>query len=51
MAVTTAVARVATPVLAVHEPVEERAEQHQQARQGAEDVGGVLGQEEEGGNG
>jgi hypothetical protein len=51
MAVAAAVARMATSVPAVQEPVEERAQQHQQVRQGAEDVGRVLGQEEEGGNG
>jgi hypothetical protein len=43
-------ARVTAPVPAVQEPVEERAQQHQQVRQGAEDMGRVLGQEEEGGD-
>jgi hypothetical protein len=42
---------MATPVPAVQKPVEERAQEHQQIRQGAEDVGRVLGQEGEGGNG
>jgi hypothetical protein len=46
-----AVARVTAPVPAVQQPVEERAEEHQQVRQGAKDVSGVLGQEEEGSNG
>lgn len=46
-----AVARVTAPVPAVQPPVEERTEEHQQVRQGAKDVSGVLGQEEEGSNG
>jgi hypothetical protein len=51
MVMAPAVARAATPVPAVQQPVEQRAQQHQQIRQGAEDVGGVLGEKEEGGNG
>jgi hypothetical protein len=42
---------MATPMPAVQEPVEERAQQHQQVRQSAEDVGGVFGHEGEGRNG
>jgi hypothetical protein len=51
MVMAPAVARAASPVPAVQQPVEQRAQQHQQIRQGAEDVGGVLGEKEEGGNG
>jgi hypothetical protein len=46
-----AVTRVTAPLPAVQQPVEERAEEQQQVRQGAKDVSGVLGQEEEGSNG
>jgi hypothetical protein len=46
-----AAARMTAPVPAVQPPVEERAEEHQQVRQGAKDMSGVLGQEEEGSNG
>jgi hypothetical protein len=51
MAMAPAVARVTSPVPAVQQPVEERAEEHQHVGQCAEDVGRVLGQKEEDGNG